>query len=245
MWPVADSVRWPDADGQQKHHVLEWTIWFECGRSRSVWLNSDWRPCLLHHPNFYLFVTPAVSRLLSSQRLLSTFPLVRGPVRYNLSGTRNNFQVENKIWPKMNYSSLKITRSVVPPARPAHCCRLGSVNLEFWAAGLGAKLSSARREHSISLEASGPCNATFTSNRYLRTYLFIYCRETTCSLKFWGFNLTFLHTVKRFVNTIRVTLHVTCLWFRLWVDGIMTRLKQFNVLTWFLRLISTKSFSLF
>ena len=177
MWPVADSVRWPDADGQQKHHVLEWTIWFECGRSRSVWLNSDWRPCLLHHPNFYLFVTPAVSRLLSSQRLLSTFPLVRGPVRYNLSGTRNNFRVENKMWPKMNYSSLKITRSVVPPARPAHCCRLGSVNLEFWAAGLGAKLSSARREHSISLEASGPCNATFISKRCLYIQICLLWRQ--------------------------------------------------------------------
>ena len=122
-------------------------------------------------------MTPAVSRLLSSQRLLSTFPLVRGPVRYNLSGTRNNFQVENKIWPKMNYSSLKITRSVVPPARPAHCCRLGSVNLEFWAAGLGAKLSSARREHSISLEASGPCNATFISKRCLYIQICLLWRQ--------------------------------------------------------------------
>ena len=203
MWPVADSVRWPDADGQQKHHVLEWTIWFECGRSRSVWLNSDWRPCLLHHPNFYLFVTPAVSRLLSSQRLLSTFPLVQGPVRYNLSGTRNNFRVENKMWPKMNYSSLKITRSVVPPARPAHCCRLSSVNLEFWAAGLGAKLSSARREHSISLEASGPCNATFTSNRYLRTYLFIVERRLVA----WNFEDS--------------TLHFYIQWKDLWIQSVL------------------------
>ena len=243
MWPVAHSVRWPDADGQRKH-VLEWTIWFECGRSRSVWLNADWRPCLLHHPNFYLFVTPAVSRLLSSPRLLSTFPLIWRPVSYNLSGTRNNFRVENKMWPKMNYSSLKITRSVVPPARPAHCCRLSSVNLEFWAAGLGAKLSSARREHSISLEASGPCNATFTSNIYLRTYPFIVERRLVA----WNFVDSTLHFYSEKIceyNTICVTLHVTCLWCRLWVDGIMTRLKQFNVLTWFLRLISTKSFSLF